>query len=198
MSHQVVLDNHGGLLLLLQPCDGQSKGFVATARTKRRRAINGGHGRCRSRVDLFNDIDGLAALICACDAVVSVDNTTVHLGGALGAPVSVLLPFHPDWRWQLNRSDSPWYPSLTLLRQQRRLLALGRPLLVGWSRKRTLGQLTGRPVDQRLAASVAAAQAAVTLGARVVRVHDVAATVDALKVWQASGLADSPDAALSH
>ena len=45
------------------------------------------------------------------------DNTTVHLGGALGAPVSVLLPFHPDWRWQLNRSDSPWYPSLTLLRQ---------------------------------------------------------------------------------
>ena len=88
--------------------------------------------------------------------------------------------------------------NLTLLRQQRRLLALGRPLLVGWSRKRTLGQLTGRPVDQRLAASVAAALAAVTLGARVVRVHDVAATADALKVWQATGLADDPDAALSH
>ena len=82
-------------------------------------AHNAAHPRPvqRSCVDLFNDIDGLAALICACDAVVSVDNTTVHLGGALGAPVSVLLPFHPDWRWQLNRSDSPWYPSLTLLRQ---------------------------------------------------------------------------------
>jgi dihydropteroate synthase len=78
--------------------------------------------------------------------------------------------------------------NLTLLRRQRELLALGRPLLVGWSRKRTLGQLTGRPVDQREAASVAAALAAVTLGARIVRVHDVAATVDALKVWQATGL----------
>lgn len=81
--------------------------------------------------------------------------------------------------------------NLTLLREQRRLLALGRPLLVGWSRKRTLGQLTGRPVDQRQAASVAAALAAVTLGARIVRVHDVAATVDALKVWQVVGLTEA-------
>ena len=72
--------------------------------------------RCAS-VDIFNDLDGLAALIAACDEVISVDNTTVHLGGALGVPVSVLLPFHPDWRWQLKRTDSPWYPSLTLLRQ---------------------------------------------------------------------------------
>lgn len=82
--------------------------------------------------------------------------------------------------------------NLTLLREQRRLLTLGRPLLVGWSRKRTLGHLTGRPVDQRLVASVAAALAAVTLGARIVRVHDVAATVDALKVWQAAGLSEDP------
>lgn len=81
--------------------------------------------------------------------------------------------------------------NLTLLREQRQLLSLGRPLLVGWSRKRTLGQLTGRPVDQRQAASVAAALAAVTLGARIVRVHDVAATVDALKVWQAAGLSEA-------
>ncbi len=73
--------------------------------------------RCAA-VDIFNDLDGLAALVAACDEVVSVDNTTVHLGGALGVPVRVLLPFHPDWRWQLNRSDSPWYPSLTLLRQR--------------------------------------------------------------------------------
>ena len=72
--------------------------------------------RCAS-VDVFNDLDGLAALVAACDEVISVDNTTVHLGGALGVPVSVLLPFHPDWRWQLKRTDSPWYPSLTLLRQ---------------------------------------------------------------------------------
>lgn len=75
-----------------------------------------------------------------------------------------------------------------LLERQAELLAIGRPLLVGWSRKSTLGALTGRAVDDRLAASVAAALAAVQRGARIVRVHDVAATVDALKVWQAAGL----------
>jgi dihydropteroate synthase len=78
--------------------------------------------------------------------------------------------------------------NLELLRRQRELQGLGRPLLLGWSRKSTLGALTGRPVEQRLAASVAAALATVQLGARVVRVHDVAATVDALKVWDSAGL----------
>jgi dihydropteroate synthase len=61
----------------------------------------------------------------------------------------------------------------------------GLPLLAGLSRKGTLGSITGRPVEQRLAASVAAALAAVARGARMVRVHDVAETVDALKVWAA-------------
>ena len=64
------------------------------------------------------------------------------------------------------------------------LLKLGFPLLVGWSRKSTLGTITGRPVNERQAASVAAALAAAQRGARVLRVHDVAATVDALKTWQ--------------
>ena len=73
-------------------------------------------------------------------------------------------------------------------RRQRELLSLGRPLLLGWSRKSTLGAITGRPVEERLAASVAAALAAVQRGARIVRVHDVAATADALKVWGAAGL----------
>jgi dihydropteroate synthase len=75
--------------------------------------------------------------------------------------------------------------NLALLARQRELLALGRPLLVGWSRKSTLGALTGRAVDERMAASVAAALMAVERGARVVRVHDVAATVDALHLWRA-------------
>ena len=75
-----------------------------------------------------------------------------------------------------------------LLRRQRELLALGRPLLVGWSRKSTLGAITGRDAGERLAASVAAALAAVLHGASIVRVHDVAATVDALKVWRAAGM----------
>jgi len=78
--------------------------------------------------------------------------------------------------------------NLTLFTRQRELLALGRPLLVGWSRKGMLGKLTGRATDQREAASVGAALAAVAHGARIVRVHDVAATVDALKVWNAAGL----------
>ena len=75
-----------------------------------------------------------------------------------------------------------------LLARQRELLTLGVPLLAGWSRKSSLGSITGRPVDQRLAASVAAALAAALHGARVLRVHDVAETVDALKVWRAAGL----------
>lgn len=78
----------------------------------------------------------------------------------------------------------------TLLRQQRDFLRLGQPLLLGWSRKSTLGQLTGRPVGQRQVPSVAAALACVQQGARVLRVHDVADTVDALKVWRAAGLLD--------
>ena len=78
--------------------------------------------------------------------------------------------------------------NIELLRRQRELLALGRPLLLGWSRKSTLGAITGRDVTQRLVASVAAALAAVQGGARIVRVHDVAPTVDALRVWRAAGL----------
>ncbi len=80
-----------------------------------------------------------------------------------------------------------------LLRRQPELLRLGYPLLAGWSRKSSLGAVTGRDAAHRVAGSVAAALAAVQRGARVVRVHDVAETVDALKVWAAAGLiAGSP------
>ena len=75
--------------------------------------------------------------------------------------------------------------NLQLLARQRELLALGHPLLVGWSRKGTLGAVTGLEVHQRMAPSVAAAMLAVQRGAAVVRVHDVQATVAALKVLQA-------------
>lgn len=75
-----------------------------------------------------------------------------------------------------------------LLQRQAELLALGQPLLLGWSRKSTLGALTGRPVAERLLPSVVAALACVQRGGQIVRVHDVAATVEALKVWAAAGL----------
>jgi dihydropteroate synthase len=63
---------------------------------------------------------------------------------------------------------------------------LGLPVLAGLSRKSMIGAVTGKPVDQRLAGSLAGALAAVAHGARIVRVHDVAETVDAIKVWQAA------------
>ena len=78
--------------------------------------------------------------------------------------------------------------NVALLVRQDELLSLGLPLLAGWSRKGVLGRLTGRELGDRLVPSVAAALASVQRGARIVRVHDVAATVDALKVWRAAGL----------
>ncbi|MGE0350306.1 dihydropteroate synthase [Hydrogenophaga sp.] len=76
--------------------------------------------------------------------------------------------------------------NFSLLTRQRELVASGFGVLAGWSRKSSLGALTGREVpSERVAASVAAAVLAVERGARVVRVHDVRETVDALKVWQA-------------
>ncbi len=80
--------------------------------------------------------------------------------------------------------------NVELLARQRELLSAGYPLLVGWSRKSTLGALTGRPVGERQTASVAAALASVQNGAKVIRVHDVAATADALSVWRAAGLCE--------
>ena len=78
--------------------------------------------------------------------------------------------------------------NLDLLRRQREFLSMGFPLLTGWSRKSTLGVVTGRGVHDRLAASLSAAMVSVLNGASIVRVHDVAATVDALKVLLAIGL----------
>ncbi|MTW04507.1 dihydropteroate synthase [Duganella ginsengisoli] len=74
-----------------------------------------------------------------------------------------------------------------LIKATRRLIdELGVPLLAGLSRKSMVGAITGKPVEQRLAGSLGGALAAVAHGAKIVRVHDVAETVDALKVWQAA------------
>jgi dihydropteroate synthase len=75
--------------------------------------------------------------------------------------------------------------NLELLANLGRVGTLGLPLLVGLSRKNTLGQLTGRPVEERLAAGLAAAVLAVERGAHIVRTHDVGETLDALKVTSA-------------
>ena len=75
--------------------------------------------------------------------------------------------------------------NFTLLRQLRKLVALGYPVLAGYSRKSSLGAVTGRPVEERLAASLTAAIIATQNGATILRVHDVRETVDALKVMDA-------------
>lgn len=85
--------------------------------------------------------------------------------------------------------------NFALLAQQRALLAAGYPLLVGWSRKSSLGAVSGLAVDERLAPSVAAALLAAQRGAAVLRVHDVRATVAALAVWRAVCDADADAAA---
>lgn len=83
--------------------------------------------------------------------------------------------------------------NMTLLARSERFLELGVPMLAGLSRKRSLGELTGREAPaERVAASVAAHLIAVQRGARIVRVHDVAATVDALKIWQAVDAVPAP------
>ena len=67
-----------------------------------------------NELDDFADTAALCELV---DVVITVDTSVAHLGGALGRPTWVLLPFSPDWRWLLDRNDSPWYPSVKLYRQ---------------------------------------------------------------------------------
>ena len=66
------------------------------------------------------DFSDSAALVSHMDVVITVDTSVAHLAGALGKEVWILLPYVPDWRWMLDRSDSPWYDSATLFRQPKR------------------------------------------------------------------------------
>jgi tetratricopeptide (TPR) repeat protein len=65
----------------------------------------------------YFDFSDTAALVDSMDLVITVDTSTAHLAGALGKPTWILLPFNSDWRWLLNRYDSPWYHSVSLFRQ---------------------------------------------------------------------------------
>jgi len=65
----------------------------------------------------FEDFADTAAALASLDLIVTIDSAVAHCAGALGLPVWVLLPFAPDWRWLLNREDSPWYPTMRLFRQ---------------------------------------------------------------------------------
>jgi hypothetical protein len=65
----------------------------------------------------IRDFLDTAAIMENLDLVISADTAAAHLAGALGKPVWLLLPFVPDWRWMLDREDSPWYPTMRLFRQ---------------------------------------------------------------------------------
>lgn len=72
---------------------------------------------CGSQI---NDFADLAAVLENLDLLITVDTAPAHLAGALGRPVWMVLPFIPDWRWMLERRDSPWYPTMKLFRQPQR------------------------------------------------------------------------------
>ncbi|MDF2902220.1 MAG: glycosyl transferase family 8, partial [Phenylobacterium sp.] len=99
----------GGTFLALQ------KGPAATE------ALNPPQGMRIERLDAeIADFEDTAAILAIADLLISVDSAPVHLAGALGRPAWVMLPYVPDWRWLLQREDSPWYPSLRLFRQPSR------------------------------------------------------------------------------
>lgn len=77
----------------------------------------GVHPAIRHFGDQIDDFSDTAALCELMDVVISVDTSVAHLSGALGKPTWILLPYVPDWRWLLNRTDSPWYSSAKLYRQ---------------------------------------------------------------------------------
>ncbi|SOF00710.1 hypothetical protein SAMN05446635_8775 [Burkholderia sp. OK233] len=70
--------------------------------------------------DEIHDFEDTAVILTIADLLISVDSSPVHLAGALGRPVWVMLPFVPDWRWLLERTDTPWYPGTRLFRQPSR------------------------------------------------------------------------------
>jgi ADP-heptose:LPS heptosyltransferase len=75
-------------------------------------------GLCDLTAELADFAD-TAALIAGLDLVITVDTSVAHLAAALGKPVWLMLPFAPDFRWLLDREDSPWYPNMRLFRQER-------------------------------------------------------------------------------
>jgi tetratricopeptide (TPR) repeat protein len=83
------------------------------------RELLGAHGDILRAGEEFADFADTAAAIAELELVISVDTAVAHLAGAIGKPVFILLPYAPDWRWLLERSDSPWYPPARLFRQTR-------------------------------------------------------------------------------
>ncbi|MDD4914021.1 MAG: tetratricopeptide repeat protein [Methylococcales bacterium] len=80
-------------------------------------AFMAGSGKIQNHQHALHDFSDTAALLAEMDLLISVDTSVAHLAGALGQKVWILLPYMPDYRWLLDRTDSPWYPTATLYRQ---------------------------------------------------------------------------------
>jgi tetratricopeptide (TPR) repeat protein len=98
---------------------GDNASFLSIQRELRGEdaALMAGIPRLTHVGDELEDFDDTAAVVSLVDLVIAVDTSVVHLAGALGRPTWVLVPFAPDWRWMLDREDSPWYPTARLFRQ---------------------------------------------------------------------------------
>ncbi len=86
---------------------------------KQREESRCGHARLIDHTGELHDLADTAAYVSALDLVITVDTAVAHLAGAMGKAVWTLLPVAPDWRWMLDRGDSPWYPGMRLFRQKR-------------------------------------------------------------------------------
>jgi hypothetical protein len=102
----------------------QRKGKRAGLWTGSRQAVRGARGillvedsLCSQLAKLLTDFAETAALMCCLDLLITVDISVAHLAGSLACPAWILLPDTPDYRWLLDRDDSPWYPTARLFRQ---------------------------------------------------------------------------------
>ncbi|TAN41941.1 MAG: hypothetical protein EPN22_13680, partial [Nitrospirae bacterium] len=77
------------------------------------------HPKLIDRTEEINNFEDTAGLINNLDLVVTVDTAIAHLAGAMNKEVWLMLPYVPDWRWLLEREDSPWYPSMRIFRQDK-------------------------------------------------------------------------------
>jgi tetratricopeptide (TPR) repeat protein len=104
---------------MLAPLWSANAGFVSIQRqpTAKDLALMAGIPRLLHVGAELDDFDDTAAVLSLADLVIVVDTSVAHLAGALGRPTWLLVPFAPDWRWQLDRVDSPWYPTMRLFRQ---------------------------------------------------------------------------------
>jgi tetratricopeptide (TPR) repeat protein len=104
------------LLRPLLDCDVTFVSLQTEMRAEDEPALRG-QGNLAIAGQFFSDFSETAAVVAALDLVISVDTSVAHLAGALGKQVWILLPFVPDWRWLIDREDSPWYPTAKLFRQ---------------------------------------------------------------------------------